>query len=75
MPVGSSKIRATAVVVDHRPDRSLKALEQVADLERADPDHGLSGFDFGQVEQVVDQGREPLGGLADELDLLLLLGG
>ena len=75
MPIGSSKIRRDALVCDHRPDCSLEG-SRTGSLTSNEPrsNHGLAGLDPGQVEHVVDQGREPLGGLTDELDLLLLLG-
>ena len=65
---GGSRCNAGA-----RSNRAFQPFEQVLDVERGDANHGLSGFDLGDVERVVDQGREPLGGLADELNLFLLL--
>ncbi len=74
--------RRSALRRSERPPRGRSSAgsspggsRRARDLECADADHRLSRFDLGQVEQVVDQGREPLGGLADEPDLLLLLGG
>ena len=43
------------------------------DVELGRPDDDLARLDLGQVEQVVDQLGQVLGGLADEADLLLLL--
>ena len=61
-------------MVDHGSNRALQALEQLLDIERTDTNHRFAGFNLGEVQQVVDQGREPLGGLADEIDLFFLLG-
>jgi hypothetical protein len=42
------------------------------DLERDRPHDDLAGFDLGEVEQIVHQVGERIGGLADERHLTLL---
>ena len=62
------------VVGQQRPQHAAQGAEQGRRLELLRPEDHFAGLDLGQVEQVVDQLRQVLGRLADEVDLLLLLG-
>ena len=62
------------VADQQRAQHAAQRAEQVGDAELGRRDHDLAGLDLGEVEQVVDQLGQVLRRLADELDLLLLLG-
>ena len=54
-------------------EHAAQRREQVGGRERLDSQLDLAGLDFAQVEQVVDQRGELVGGLADVAHLLFLL--
>ena len=52
-----------------------RVLHAGADLERLFFQFELAGFDFGKVENVVDDGQERIAAVADRFDQLALFGG
>ncbi len=55
-----------------RAEHAAQRAEQVRDAEFHGAHFGLAGLDLREVQQVVDQLGEILGGLGDETDLLRL---
>ena len=74
MPEGVSNMKRNRVLIHNGSNRPLQGLEEVFNLEQPDSEHGLSRFDLGKVERVIDQSRQSLGGLPDELNLFFLFG-
>ena len=62
---GHSNDEDVAVLLDERRDHRLHAVQQAGDVELLGEDRHPTGFDLGQIEDVVDEHELVLGRLVD----------